>query len=299
MADPSDSDSDWETDDSEPRAAATCNSNQRGNTSARNRQQARRTVPPSFDMSSFDDSPFGDSALGDFMYGLEANGFGSMLSGAGIPPMGFNPLDFLDDGNFDDEDEKDEDCSSGSSSSDGPSDDSESSDDEHSEEEEHRIREQELTQKTENVSLSAASTAEEKSMQAHNHGNDLYRRGLFGKATKAYFEALSLTPDDPAPLSNLSAVQFELGNYSESILYAEKALKLLQSEANSSPKKQKLFLRLVRAQVLQLQDATPLVTQLASLDSAHDSATMIHSNRRQSVSWSKVLDEIPRYRPSL
>lgn len=107
--------------------------------------------------------------------------------------------------------------------------------------------------------------------------------------------ALSLTPNDSAPLSNLSAVQFELGNYSESISYAGKALKLLQSEANFSPKKQKLFSRLARAQVLQMQDATPLVNQVAS----SDCATMIHCNRRQFVSWTSILDEIPHYRPSL
>jgi tetratricopeptide (TPR) repeat protein len=146
---------------------------------------------------------------------------------------------------------------------------------------------------------SASSTAEEKSTEARNRGNDLYRKGLFDEATKAYFEALSLTPNDSAPLSNLSAVQFELGNYSGSAIYAEKALSLLQDEADSNPKKQKLLSRLARAQILQLKDAAPLTSKLASSDTAHNSVAIKHGGRRESVTWTKVLDEIPRYRPML
>lgn len=146
---------------------------------------------------------------------------------------------------------------------------------------------------------STASTAEEKSTEARNRGNDLYRKGLFDEATKAYFEALSLTPNDSAPLSNLSAVQFELGNYPGSALYAEKALKLLQDEADSNPKKQKLLSRLARAQILQLKDAAPLVSKLASSDTTRSSATTQHGGQRESVTWTKLLDEIPRYRPTL
>lgn len=121
------------------------------------------------------------------------------------------------------------------------------------------------------------SAAEKKSTEARNRGNDLYRKGLFDAATKAYFEALSLTPNDSAPLSNLSAVRFELGNYSASVVYAEKALKLLRGEADSSPKKQKLLSRLARAQLLQLPDTTPLISELLSSDTVHDSVAMKHA----------------------
>jgi hypothetical protein len=104
---------------------------------------------------------------------------------------------------------------------------------------------------------------------------------------------------DSAPLSNLSAVQFELGNYSGSKLYAEKALKLLNDEEDCNSKKQKLLSRLARAQILQLQDAAPLIPRLAPSDTAHNSTTMKHGSRHDSVTWTRLLDEIPLYRPSL
>ena len=142
-------------------------------------------------------------------------------------------------------------------------------------------------------------SAEERSVQARSRGNDLYRKGLFDAATKAYFEAVTLSRNDPAPLSNLSAVQFELGNYAGSQLYAEKALKLLQSEADTSPKKQKLFLRLAKAKLLMLQDAKSVASRLDSADSLHKSVAAMSRSKTNSTSWTKLLDELPRYRPSL
>ena len=398
----SDSDSDWETDDSEPCPSAPRNSNRRGNTTIRRRRQIREVFSPAFDMS-----PFGDSALGDFMYGLEANGFGSMLRDAGIQHMDSEYGDF---GAFDDSDSSDSDSSdsdsSDSDSSDSDSSDSDSSDseesdsddpdessdsdgedgsedsddsdsenddssssgdssdgshsqqkkkkrrvgipriddsssDDSSEEEaedwakwerkmkaEHQAKaaaaatktssdgpskhstsaqppaevqesqdeinapsstaegnfqdgppndsnsaqSPDKTQEREDDPNTASPTGEEKSTEARNRGNDLYRKRLFDEATKAYFEALSLTPNDPAPLSNLSAVQFELGDYSGSIEYAEKALQLLSNEADSNPKKQKLFSRIARARALQLQDAAPLASEPESYDRTRNSA---------------------------
>jgi Flp pilus assembly protein TadD len=71
---------------------------------------------------------------------------------------------------------------------------------------------------------SASLTPEEKSTEARNRGNDLYRKGLFSEAIKAYFEAKSLNPHDAAPLSNLSAVFFELGNYAFARKYVSSLL---------------------------------------------------------------------------
>jgi hypothetical protein len=68
------SDSDWETDDSEPRPSATRSSDPYKNTSTRQRQQSRRTVPPSLEMS-----PLGDSAFDDYIDGLDANDVDSMV----------------------------------------------------------------------------------------------------------------------------------------------------------------------------------------------------------------------------
>lgn len=157
------------------------------------------------------------------------------------------------------------------------------------------------TKQTESASTPIASTAEEKSTQARNRGNDLYRKGLFDDATKAYFEALSLTPNDPAPLSNLSAVQFELGNYSGSEVYAEKALKLLEDEEDTNVKKQKLFVRLAKAKILTSKDAAFVATKVDSSvekDKILKSMAMNIASKKSS-SWSKILDELSIYRPSL
>ncbi|THY50605.1 hypothetical protein D6C99_04740 [Aureobasidium pullulans] len=157
------------------------------------------------------------------------------------------------------------------------------------------------TKQTESASTPIASTAEEKSTQARNRGNDLYRKGLFDDATKAYFEALSLTPNDPAPLSNLSAVQFELGNYSGSEVYAEKALKLLEDEEDTNVKKQKLFVRLAKAKILTSKDAALVATKVESSvekDKILKSMAMNIASKKSS-SWSKILDELSIYRPSL
>ncbi|THX57750.1 hypothetical protein D6D11_03085 [Aureobasidium pullulans] len=340
----SSSDSEWETDDSEPRASTSRNNTRRTNA------PGQRNLPP-FDIR--DMSPFGDSALGDFMYGMEANGFGSMLRNNGVPPMGFDPRDFFGSDDYyenstDDDEFPNEQGSSGDGGSsednrppanevpadNGDSDDDSSSGD--SEEEEYwamyRAEEQKMklrkqqakegtqkhssigpsdtsasgsapkdTKQTESASTPIASTAEEKSTQARNRGNDLYRKGLFDDATKAYFEALSLTPNDPAPLSNLSAVQFELGNYSGSEVYAEKALKLLEDEEDTNVKKQKLFVRLAKAKILTSKDAALVATKVDSSvekDKILKSMAMNIASKKSS-SWSKILDELSIYRPSL
>lgn len=340
----SSSDSEWETDDSEPRTSTSRNNTRRTNA------PGQRNLPP-FDIR--DMSPFGDSALGDFMYGMEANGFGSMLRNNGVPPMGFDPRDFFGSDNYyenstDDDEFPNEQGSSGDGGSsehnrppaievpadnDDSDDDSSSGDSEEeeywamyrAEEQKMKLRKQQAkegtqkhssigpsdtsasgsdpkeTKQTESASTPIASTAEEKSTQARNRGNDLYRKGLFDDATKAYFEALSLTPNDPAPLSYLSAVQFELGNYAGSEVYAEKALKLLEDEEDTNVKKQKLFVRLAKAKILTSKDAALVATKVDSSvekDKILKSMAMNIASKKSS-SWSKILDELSIYRPSL
>ncbi len=58
-------------------------------------------------------------------------------------------------------------------------------------------------------------------------GNELYKRGKLTAAATKYEEASIATDGkDPLPYSNLSAVLFEIGKYSESIHVANKALEL-------------------------------------------------------------------------
>lgn len=148
------------------------------------------------------------------------------------------------------------------------------------------------------------STAEEQSAEARSRGNELYRKGRLDEATKAYFQALKLTPYDPAPLANIAAVRFELGDYTGSTLYTQKALILSKDEPDDSPKKQKLFLRLAKSHLLMLQpeEASDAAKQMVpgqerelveAAAAAHDTDVDVRSLRK------KLLDEIPRFKPYL
>lgn len=66
-------------------------------------------------------------------------------------------------------------------------------------------------------------------------------------AIEAYKEAAFLAPEDYAPLSNMSAVHFEMGQYNQAVEYAEEALQLLRSEPDDGPKKQKLHARIAKS----------------------------------------------------
>ncbi|KAM0811999.1 putative DUF4470 domain-containing protein [Seiridium cardinale] len=72
-----------------------------------------------------------------------------------------------------------------------------------------------------------ASTA---ASTARDRGNALYRAGKLTAAETAYTEAARLAPKDPRPLSNVSAVKFEMGNYIGAAIFGEKALKILQND---------------------------------------------------------------------
>lgn len=77
---------------------------------------------------------------------------------------------------------------------------------------------------------SAASTA------ARQRGNEPYKNKDFERAIEAYQEAASLAPNDPAPLSNLSAVCFETGRYADAANFIRQALDLSQAEPDQSPR---------------------------------------------------------------
>ncbi|CAJ2499920.1 Uu.00g027730.m01.CDS01 [Anthostomella pinea] len=147
------------------------------------------------------------------------------------------------------------------------------------------------------------STPTEKSAEAGNRGNGCYRKGLFDQATKAYFEALRLAPNHHAPLGNLAAVQFELGNYTISALYSEKALRLLNDVEDIDPRKQKLILRLARAYALSsgLDNATTAVARLApgAEKEAMESCVAMQPPPQDVTNLrTKVLDEVPRTKPA-
>ncbi|KAF6832658.1 tetratricopeptide [Colletotrichum plurivorum] len=111
----------------------------------------------------------------------------------------------------------------------------------------------------------ASTGAVPESAAARERGNDLYRKGKFAEAEKAYQEAAALAPEDPAPWSNISAIKFEQGDYASALKNLEKALSLSSSEPDDGPKKQKLLTRMAKCHLhsLSLEDAEQAVKSLA------------------------------------
>jgi tetratricopeptide (TPR) repeat protein len=96
-------------------------------------------------------------------------------------------------------------------------------------------------------------------------------------ALKKYEEDVQLVPDDPTPLGNLSAAQFEIGDYTQCISAAEKALTLLNGADKSVASADKLKRRIGRARAHYSQ--TP--------------ETELVEGRSES------LNNIPQYRPKM
>lgn len=65
-------------------------------------------------------------------------------------------------------------------------------------------------------------------------GNDLYRTGKFEESAVLYQRAAQLAPSDAAPLSNLAAAYFELGDYERCIKTCESALDLIHVGSGSA-----------------------------------------------------------------
>jgi tetratricopeptide (TPR) repeat protein len=123
-------------------------------------------------------------------------------------------------------------------------------------------------------------------------------------AIDAYRDACATAPEDPRPLSNLSATHFEVGDYRESIKTAQHALTLLHSQ--SDPLKSRLQTRLAKAYVLRrrYKEAAEVLDSSEHQDRAmteaveHANSTLEHvgdtSNYRM-----KIIDSLPRYLPMM
>ncbi|ROV89746.1 hypothetical protein VSDG_08634 [Cytospora chrysosperma] len=158
--------------------------------------------------------------------------------------------------------------------------------------------------------LSAASIA------ARERGNSFYRAGNFNDAINAYKEAASLAPEDYAPLSNMSAVRFEMGRYPDAVEYAEKALQLLKSEPDDVPKKQKLYARIAKSLLYSLDfgKAELAKTAISRLDNSYSAEGTSVEALQSTIAgvkalWTSVpqeaqlralvLDRLPRYKAHL
>ncbi|KAM0738037.1 hypothetical protein ACQRIT_007513 [Beauveria bassiana] len=100
-----------------------------------------------------------------------------------------------------------------------------------------------------------AATDADTAEKARASGNEFYKPGQLAKALseKAYQLAASLAPQDPAPVSNLSAVKYETGDYKGSITYIKQALALSAAGTNDAAKIDKLNARLAKC-FLHLRD---------------------------------------------
>ncbi|KAK5718448.1 hypothetical protein LTR15_008177 [Elasticomyces elasticus] len=85
------------------------------------------------------------------------------------------------------------------------------------------------------------------SEDVRKQGNELYKAGRFTEALTKYKHAAELAPSEAAPLSNLSAVYFELGRYDESYAAGTSALRLLADDNESA--RQKLYLRRAKSSI--------------------------------------------------
>ncbi|KFA81574.1 hypothetical protein S40288_11307 [Stachybotrys chartarum IBT 40288] len=147
----------------------------------------------------------------------------------------------------------------------------------------------------------------EESAAARARGNEFYKIGKLAEAEKAYKEAASLAPEDPLPLSNLSAVFFERGQYGEAATLVQRAVALSPAEGDEE-KKQKMYARMAKchlhtfnhqaakeaAENISDQDVRePLLAAAAHMKTFRENQIDDKSHR------SLVMDRLRRYKPYL
>ncbi|KAI0181821.1 hypothetical protein GGR52DRAFT_584258 [Hypoxylon sp. FL1284] len=76
----------------------------------------------------------------------------------------------------------------------------------------------------------------QEAVKARERGNELYKEGHLSQAIKLYTLAADLTPDDPTPLSNLSAASLEAGDYPGCVEYTVKAMSMLKEDPGNAEK---------------------------------------------------------------
>jgi len=121
-----------------------------------------------------------------------------------------------------------------------------------------------------------------------------------------YNVAQSLTPEDPAPISNLSAVKFEMGQYEEAAALAVKALSL--SKDSAPDRKDRLLSRLSKS-YLHANNAHEALSAAERMTEGKDREVLLADVRLMLDSEPQQLNKVtlrknivgtlPRYRPSL
>ncbi|KAK3641501.1 hypothetical protein LTR56_011315 [Elasticomyces elasticus] len=144
------------------------------------------------------------------------------------------------------------------------------------------------------------------SEDVRKQGNELYKAGKFTEALTQYKHAAELAPSEAAPLSNLSAVYFELGRYDESYAAGTSALQLLADDNESA--RQKLYLRRAKSSiyVLKFRQAKQDVDRLGPSNdrTALEACIRVSESSRARVpdakaAHKKIILELPRYKPKI
>ncbi|KAG6008119.1 hypothetical protein E4U21_005001 [Claviceps maximensis] len=135
------------------------------------------------------------------------------------------------------------------------------------------------------------------------------RVSLHLEATEeAYKKASLLAPNDPSPISNLSAVSYETGDYEGAIGYVRQALLLPSPEQHEHVDKDKLYHRMAKC-FLHLRDLTSAKDAISSIRNADlrkkltatvESVDALRDEvSDESVLRKQILDRVSRYKSSL
>ncbi|KAK4501165.1 hypothetical protein PRZ48_006971 [Zasmidium cellare] len=152
--------------------------------------------------------------------------------------------------------------------------------------------------------MAVDDAADADSASLRTQGNDLYKAGKFEEAIPLYQESAELAPSDPAPLSNLSAAYFELGNYEASVIASDQALALLEDQA----KKQKVAARKLKSLVYSLnyQSATESLDAVQAGDEKEKINQAVQNAIKSQASvqdWVqlriRLVNELPRCKPQI
>ncbi|KAL9006254.1 MAG: hypothetical protein Q9188_000976 [Gyalolechia gomerana] len=134
-------------------------------------------------------------------------------------------------------------------------------------------------------------------------GNALYRANLLQEAVRCYTKAAGLAPTDPTLLSNLSAANYEIGDYQHCIDDILKALELCTRDATTL--RTKLYLRLIKC-YLPGKDYQAAIRNLAVLEDHPDKAALAATCKHLTAvleprdrSSLKLILQLPRYLSTL
>ncbi|KAI9929695.1 hypothetical protein AWENTII_009458 [Aspergillus wentii] len=149
---------------------------------------------------------------------------------------------------------------------------------------------------------------QEQAQQLREQGNALYKSGKLRQAIDIYQKTLQLTPEDYRPLSNLSAVHSELGEYASCSTYGIKALGIVigSDETTALPK---IVVRVVKAhlylkeydiarQIINTFKNFPIEREFYTAAIEHGEAVnSAFSDERQLRK--KIQSDVPSYRPAI